>query len=125
MNYINSQSLAPVVGPFSTAVSANNFLFLSGQVGTGPTGELAKTFEEEVVQVMENIGAILLENGLGFHDIVTVTVYLKDMQKFSLLNSIYSRYFDNTYPARTCIAVADLPVMANVEITITAEQKSL
>lgn len=124
MNYINSASLGPAAGPFSTAVSVNNFLFLSGQVGTDLSGQLADSFEKEVVQVMENIGIILRENYLGYQDIASVTVYLKDMRKFQVLNEIYSKYFNGSFPTRTCIAVADLPVNANVEITITASIKN-
>jgi 2-iminobutanoate/2-iminopropanoate deaminase len=123
MKRINSTALAPAAGPFSTAIITNGFLFLSGQVGTDISGKLQPSFPEEVIQVMENIGAVLQENGLGYQDVATVTVYLKDMKNFKVLNELYSPYFNGAYPTRTCIAVADLPVNANVEMTITAVGK--
>jgi 2-iminobutanoate/2-iminopropanoate deaminase len=120
MRHINSKTLAPAAGPFSTAVSVNGFLFLSGQVGTDQSGKLKASFNEEVIQVMQNIGFVLRHAGLDYKDVATVTIYLKDMKNFKPLNEIYSSYFNGTYPARTCIAVADLPVNANVEMTVTA-----
>jgi len=116
----NSSRLAPAVGPFCTAVKANGFLFISGQVGIGSSGQLADSFEGEVRQIMENLLVILKENGLGYGNITAVTIYLKDMKKFGLLNQLYSPYFNASFPSRTCIAVADLPVNANVEMTVTA-----
>lgn len=120
MKHINSTTLGPAAGPFSTAVSVNGFLFLSGLVGTDRSGKLKASFKEEVIQVMQNIGLVLRDAGLEYKDVATVTIYLKDMKNFIPLNEIYSSYFNGTYPARTCIAVADLPVNANVEMTVTA-----
>jgi 2-iminobutanoate/2-iminopropanoate deaminase len=117
---IQSAKLAVSPGPFSTGAKANGFLFLSGQVGIDQDGNLANDFDLEVRQIFENIGAVLSEQKLTFHNIVSVTVYLKDMQNFKRLNDIYKMYFDGYYPTRTCIAVLDLPLKANVELTITA-----
>ena len=117
---IQSANLAVSPGPFSTGVKANGFLFLSGQVGIDQGGKLADDFELEVRQIFENIDAILSEQKLTFDNIVSVTVYLKDMQKFKRLNDIYRTYFNDYYPSRTCIAVLELPLKANVEMTITA-----
>jgi 2-iminobutanoate/2-iminopropanoate deaminase len=117
---IQSAKLAVSPGPFSTGVKANGFLFLSGQVGIDQGGKLADDFELEVRQIFENIDAILSEQKLTFDNIVSVTVYLKDMQNFKRFNDIYKTYFKGYYPSRTCIAVLELPLKANVEMTITA-----
>jgi 2-iminobutanoate/2-iminopropanoate deaminase len=117
---IQSAKLAVSPGPFSTAIKANGFLFLSGQVGIDQDGNLANDFDLEVRQIFKNIEAVLSEQKLTVHNIVSVTVYLKDMQNFKRLNDIYKTYFDGYYPTRTCIAVLELPLKANVELTITA-----
>jgi 2-iminobutanoate/2-iminopropanoate deaminase len=117
---VQSTKLAVSAGPFSTGVKANGFLFLSGQVGINPDGKLADDFDLEVRQIFENIVAVLLEQKLTVDNIVSVTVYLKDMQNFKRLNDIYKTYFNGYYPSRTCIAVLELPLKANVEMTITA-----
>jgi 2-iminobutanoate/2-iminopropanoate deaminase len=117
---IESAKLAVSPGPFSAGVKANGFLFLSGQVGIDQGGKLADGFDLEVRQLFENIGAVLLEQKLTFNNVVSVTVYLKDMLNFKPLNDIYKTYFQGYYPARTCIAVLELPLKANVEMTITA-----
>jgi len=117
---IQSAKLAVSAGPFSTGVKASGFLFLSGQVGIDQGGKLADDFDLEVRQIFKNIDAVLSEQKLTFDNILSVTVYLKDMQNFKPLNDIYKTYFNGYYPARTCIAVLELPLKANVEMTITA-----
>ena len=117
---IQSTKLAVSPGPFSPGVKANGFLFLSGQVGIDQSGKLADDFDLEVRQIFKNIDAVLSEQNLTFDDIVSVTIYLRDMQNFKRLNDIYKTYFNGYYPTRTCIAVLELPLKANVEMTITA-----
>ena len=116
---IQSAKLAVSPGPFSTAVKANGFLFLSGQVGIDQYGNLANDFDLEVRQIFKNIEAVLSEQKLTLDNIVSVTIYLKDMQNFKRLNDIYKTYFNGYYPTRTCIAVLELPLKANVELTVT------
>ena len=117
---IQSAELGISPGPFSAGVKANGFLFLSGQVGIDQSGKLANDFDLEVRQIFKNIDAVLSEQKLTFDDIVSVTIYLRDMQNFKWLNDIYKTYFNGYYPTRTCIAVLELPLKANVEMTITA-----
>jgi 2-iminobutanoate/2-iminopropanoate deaminase len=117
---IQSSKLAVSSGPFSVGVKANDFLFLSGQVGIDQSGKLADDFDLEVRQIFKNIDAVLSEQKLTFDNIVSVTIYLRDMQNFRRLNDIYKTYFNGYYPTRTCIAVLELPLKANVEMTITA-----
>ena len=117
---IQSAKLAVSPGPFSTGVKANGFLFLSGQVGIDQSGKLADDFDLEVRQIFKNIDAVLSEQNLTLDNILNVTIYLRDIQNFKRVNDIYKTYFNGYYPARTCIAVSELPLKANVELTITA-----
>ena len=109
--------------PFSKVISANDFVFISGQVGIDETtGKLVNSsFEAEVQQVMKNIGILLEKERLGYNDLVSVTIYLKSMDNYQLTNKIYSSYFKGAFPSRVCIAVADLPAKANIEIAATAK----
>jgi len=110
--------------PFSKAVAANDFLFISVQVGLDATGKLVNnSFEAETKQVMKNIGELLEKEGLTFADLVSVTIYLKTMDNYQLINEIYTSYFTSALPARGCIAVVDLPAKANVEISAIAKIK--
>jgi 2-iminobutanoate/2-iminopropanoate deaminase len=117
---VHSSKLAVSPGPFSTGVKANGFLFFSGQVGIDQSGKLVDDFDLEVRQIFRNIDAVLSEQQLTFDNIVSVTIYLKDMQNFKRVNEIYKTYFNGYYPSRTCIAVLELPLKANVEMTVTA-----
>ena len=108
--------------PFSKTFTANDFTFISGQVAIDETtGKLvAGSFEEEANQVMKNIETLLKKEGLSFSDLVNVTIYLKNMDNYQTTNKVYSSFFTGKLPARVCIAVADLPAKANIEITATA-----
>jgi len=109
--------------PFSKTIAANDFVFIAGQVGIDETtGKLVNSsFEAETRQVMKNIGALLQKEGVAFRDLVSVTIYLKSMDHYQLTNEIYTSYFTGILPTRVCIAVADLPAKANIEISAIAK----
>jgi 2-iminobutanoate/2-iminopropanoate deaminase len=90
------------IGPYSQAVKAGGFLFVSGQVPIVPsTGEVVNSgIKEETIQVMENIKAILDEAKLSFEHIVKTTIFLSDMGHFAAVNEVYSQYFSGDFPAR-------------------------
>ena len=113
------------IGPYSQAISAGDFIFVSGQIGINPsTGELAAgDIKTEAKQVMENIGAVLKAAGSDYSSIVKTTIYLKDMNDFKSVNEIYSEYFKGEYPARETVGVASLPKNARVEISVVAVRK--
>lgn len=108
--------------PFSKTVSANGLVFISGQIGIDEAnGKLVtSSFEAEAHQVMKNLEILLKKEGLGFNHLVNVTIYLKNLAYYALTNQVYSSYFSGRLPARVCLAVADLPAKANIEITATA-----
>lgn len=119
---INTSSAPEPIGPYSQAVKAGGFLFLSGQVALKPgTGELVTTnITEETTQVMENLQAVLSEAGLNFSHIVKTTIFLKEMSSFAEVNAEYGKYFENDFPARETVAVKTLPKDVNVEISMIA-----
>lgn len=111
--------------PYTPSLKVGEILFISGQVGINPTtSQLSdSTFEAEVKQVMENLKIQLEIYNLTFDDLTSTIIYLKDMKNYNKLNEIYGSYFKTRYPTRTCIAVADLPVNASVEISGIAHFK--
>jgi 2-iminobutanoate/2-iminopropanoate deaminase len=110
------------IGPYSQAIKANGFLFLSGQVALDPkTGELTgNDIRQQTERVLENIKAIVEAAGSNLHHVVKTTVFLKDMSDFPAMNEVYGRYFSAAPPARSTVEVARLPKEALVEIELVA-----
>lgn len=118
---IHTTNAPQAIGPYSQAVLANGFLFISGQLGVKPNGEFAGvSVEEQSEQSMKNLEAILLEAGMKFENIVKTTIFLADMDDFVKVNEIYKRYFSGNFPARSTVAVKTLPKNALVEIEAIA-----
>jgi 2-iminobutanoate/2-iminopropanoate deaminase len=119
---INTNNAPAPIGPYSQAIAAGNFVFVSGQIPMDPsTGDIAsENVKAETKQVMENIKAILSEAGLGFDDIVKTSIFLTDMQTFAQVNEVYGSYFTSQFPARETIQVSALPKNVNVEISVIA-----
>lgn len=120
---LTSAELAPPIGPFSQAVRAGGFIFLSGQVAQAPTtGKLiAGDVTAQTEQIFKNLHAVLRAAGKSFADVVRVGVFLSDMKDFSQMNAVYERQFEAPYPARTTIAISALPLGAAVEIELVAQ----
>ena len=116
-------SQAPeAIGPYSQAVKANGFLFVSGQIPLDPaTGQMsAADVVAQTNRVMENLNAILAAEGLTFADVVKTTIYLTDLADFGRVNGAYGACFDSDPPARATVQVAALPKGAKVEIEAVA-----
>ena len=123
MKEIVATDRAPqAIGPYSQAVKAGRFLFLSGQIPLDPaTGELVTAgIAAETEQVMENVAAVLCAAGLGFDSVVKTTIYLTDLANFGAVNEVYGRRFPAAPPARSTVQVAALPRGAGVEIEVIA-----
>lgn len=116
-----SKAPAPI-GPYSQAVKANDFLFISGQVAINPqTNEVVTGgAASETRQVMQNLNAILKEANLSFQHVIKTTIFLSDMNLFAEVNEVYATYFNGDFPARETVAVKGLPKNVNVEISMTA-----
>jgi 2-iminobutanoate/2-iminopropanoate deaminase len=110
------------IGPYSQAVQAGDYLFLSGQIALDPeTGELVtESFEAQVRQVFQNIQAVLKAAGADFAHVVKATVFLKDIGKFAEMNSIYAEYFPKDPPARSAVEAARLPKGVDIEVEVIA-----
>ena len=119
---IHTDNAPMPIGPYSQAITAGGFLFLSGQIAINPaSNELAiSTIKEETNQVMRNIHAVLVEANYEFKDVIKSTIFLSDMDYFKEVNEVYGSYFSSEFPARETIAVKGLPKNVNVEISITA-----
>lgn len=124
MRALHTDGAPQAIGPYSQAVEAGGFLFSAGQIGLDPeTGEFSgESVETQAEQVFRNLGAILNQAGLSFSSVVKTTVYLENMDDFTKVNSIYSRYFSDPYPARSTVAAAGLPKGALVEIDVVAKR---
>lgn len=119
---INTDKAPKAIGPYSQAIKANGFLFVSGQLPVVPaTGEFAEGgVAAQTKQSLENIKAILGQAGATLDDIVKTTVFIKDMNDFGVVNNVYGEYFSKDFPARACFEVARLPKDALVEIEVIA-----
>lgn len=122
MFQVTSTPNAPAaIGPYSQGITANGFLFASGQVPLMPgSGEVVgTTIEEQADRACKNIQAILEANGLTFEDVVKTTCFLADMGDFGAFNAVYEKYFVSK-PARSCVAVRELPKKVLCEVEIIA-----
>lgn len=118
---ITSPEAPAAIGPYSHAVSANGFLFVSGQLPINPaTGEVPADIQSQTRQVMDNLMAIVKSAGLGPDDIVRATIYLTDMNDFATVNEIYASYFNDTFPARATLGISALAKGAIVEVDAIA-----
>lgn len=119
---INTTQAPAPIGPYNQAVKAGNTLYVSGQIALSPdTGLLVQgTVSDEAHQVLKNINAVLNAAGYSFADVVKTTIFLRDMDDFAAVNSVYGEYFTEEAPARETVAVAGLPKNVNVEISVIA-----
>ncbi len=123
MKQVVFTSQAPAaIGPYSQAIRAGEWLFLSGQIPVDPgTGEVAGTdVRTQARQVLKNIQAVLAEAGTTVQAVVKTTVFLKDLQDFQAFNEEYSKVFASEAPARSCVEIARLPKDVLVEIEAIA-----
>jgi 2-iminobutanoate/2-iminopropanoate deaminase len=119
---IQTEKAPKAIGPYSQAIQAGDFLFLSGQLPIDPvTGELVKgDIRQQTERVLENIKGVLESHKLGLEDVVKTTIFLKDMGNFSVVNEVYATYFPSFPPARSTVEVAGLARDAGIEIEAIA-----
>jgi len=122
MKIIQSEQAPKAVGPYSQAIANNGILYASGQIGLLPeTGEMvADDVELQAKQVTQNLSAVLAEAGATVNDILKVTIFLVDMNDFARVNPIYAAWLGEHRPARATVAVAALPLGAQVEMDLIA-----
>jgi|TARA_B110000483_G_C18018892_1_gene474186 2-iminobutanoate/2-iminopropanoate deaminase len=119
---INSNQAPAPIGPYSQAVLAKSVLYCSGQIAMDPkSGALiTETLEKETDQVLRNLGAVLIEAGMNYSNVVKCSIFLNSMNDFAAVNEIYGKYFSEFPPARETVEVSKLPKGVNVEISAIA-----
>lgn len=122
MEYVATNNAPNAIGPYSQAVKANGLLFTSGQIAINPATNTveAKTIEEQTTQVCENLKAVVEAAGTDMSKVVKTVCFLADINDFGAFNEIYGKYF-NSKPARSCVAVKDLPKGVLCEVELIAE----
>ena len=118
---ISTDKAPAAIGPYSQAIVVGNMLFTSGQIAINPqTGNIeGKTTAEQTEQVMQNLQAVLTAAGTSFDKVIKTTCFLANIADFGAFNEVYGRYFTEK-PARSCVAVKDLPKAALVEVEVIA-----
>lgn len=121
MEKVSTNKAPAAIGPYSQAVKVGDLVFTSGQIPLDPnTGTMVgTTVEEQTEQVMKNLGEVLQAAGSGFEKAIKTTCFLANIADFAAFNGVYARYFTQK-PARSCVAVKDLPKGALVEVEVIA-----
>ena len=122
MKAIHTNNAPAAIGPYSQAIEVNRFVFASGQIPIDPkTGNFVEGgIKEQTAQALTNAGNILKEAGTDLAHVVKTTVYLADMADFAAMNEVYATFFSQPFPARSAVAVKDLPKGARVEVEVLA-----
>ena len=122
MKAIQTNNAPAAIGPYSQAIEVNGFIFASGQIPIDPaTGEFVKGgIKEQTRQSLLNAKSILIAAGSDLNRVVKTTVFLSDMANFTAMNEVYSTFFEQPFPARSAVAVKDLPKGALVEVEVLA-----
>lgn len=119
---ISTKDAPQAIGPYSQAIKANGFIFVSGQIPIDPTTQqvIAGDVGAQTDRVLRNLSEILEAAGSGLGKVVRTTVFLKNMSEFAAMNEVYGKYFSSAPPARSTIEVARLPKDVLVEIDVIA-----
>lgn len=118
---IATEKAPAAIGPYSQAIDAGPFVFISGQIPVNPaTGEIPEGITAQTSQSLANVKAILCQAGLTVDNVVKTTVFLSDMANFVPMNEVYAQVFTAPFPARSAVAVRELPKQVLVEIEVIA-----
>lgn len=118
---IHTENAPAAIGPYSQAVDLGNVVFTSGQIPVDPaTGNIPADVKEQARQSLQNVKAILEAAGSGMDKVIKTTVFISDMAQFAAINEVYTTFFTEPYPARSCVEVAKLPKDVMVEIEAIA-----
>lgn len=119
---INTDCAPAAIGPYSQGVVKENMIFVSGQLPINPKSGVIETKNaaEQARQSLENVRAVLQQADYELEDVVKTTCFITDMQDFSAINDVYAEFFTNNCPARSCVAVKELPKQALFELEVIA-----
>ena len=122
MKSINATNAPEALGPYCHAVVVDNLVFTSGQIPLNQKGEIVSDdVKVQTEQVIENLKKVLEESGASLNNVVKSMIFIKDMNDFQDINSVYGQYFNEHLPARSCVEVARLPKDVKVEIEMIAK----
>ncbi len=120
-NVISTTEAPGAIGPYSQGIDLGNIVFCSGQIPVNPaTGLMPEGITAQTEQAIANVRALLKSIGLGLENVVKTTVFLADIADFAAMNEVYASHFAEPYPARSAVAVKDLPKGAMVEVEVIA-----
>jgi len=117
---VHTDRAPAAIGPYSQAIDLGNLVFTSGQIPVAPDGTVSDDIAEQTRQALENLKAVLEAAGSNMSRVVKTTVFITDMGQFSIINGVYQQYFEQPYPARSCVQVAELPKGVAIEIEAIA-----
>jgi 2-iminobutanoate/2-iminopropanoate deaminase len=121
---IHTENAPAAIGPYSQAIQAGDFVYVSGQIPINPeTGEVVEGIEKQTEQVLKNLKAILNEAGADFSQVVKFTIFVANMDHFATVNEIYGSFLEKPYPARATVEVSRLPKDVLVEMDVVAYTK--
>lgn len=121
---IRTEKAPQAIGPYSQGIRIGNLIFTSGQIPVDPTsGEIVSGIERQTQKALENVSAVLSAAGANMGSVIKTTVFIKNMGDFAKINEVYSGFFIEPYPARSCVEVARLPKDVLIEIEAVAEIK--
>lgn len=122
MEQISTKNAPAAIGPYSQAIKIGNLLFTSGQIPINPAnGEIPEGVEAQAEQALTNVKNLIEASGASIDNVVKTTVFIKDMNDFAAINTIYAKYFTEPFPARSCVEVARLPKDVLLEVETIVE----
>ena len=119
-NRIHTENAPAAIGPYSQAIDLGEMIFTSGQIPVAPDGSVSEDISEQTRQALLNLKAVVEAGGSSFEKFIKTTVFITDMAQFGAINTVYSEFFTEPYPARSCVQVAALPKGVSIEIEAVA-----
>ena len=119
-NRIHTEKAPAAIGPYSQAIDLGEIIFTSGQIPVAPDGSVSDDISEQTRQALLNLKAVVQAGGSSFDKVIKTTVFITDMAQFGAINAVYSEFFSEPYPARSCVQVAALPKGVSIEIEAVA-----
>ena len=117
---IHTENAPAAIGPYSQAIDIGEIIFTSGQIPVAPDGSVSSDISEQTRQALLNLKAVVEAGGSSFDKVIKTTVFITDMSQFGAINAVYSEFFSEPYPARSCVQVAALPKGVSIEIEAVA-----
>ena len=117
---IHTDNAPAAIGPYSQAIDLGEIIFTSGQIPVAPDGSVSSDISEQTRQALLNLKAVVEAGGSNFDKVIKTTVFITDMAQFGDINAVYSEFFKEPYPARSCVQVAALPKGVSIEIEAIA-----